>query len=796
MIGKVLKIDRNKTGRKYGVISGNDGQSYYYSILSQKVEEIQINDQVEFEVVIQPDKKMNSVKNLRILCNADKDNGPIVFYTKGYYKDIDKDRTKKEHLKNGSGEYEVLEKLSKLLYISHINHYDMGKNVIFPYCLIGATTALQRFIRGQYEFLLVFSHFDKGDWQQNTLKVVYEIRHRKEIIERKPLVNFYILVSNAKTLKQEIDKMKGGTSEAIIPFTFDEILKCDGKTELKELIISRFEEYIFENNMLGEEHPIEEETLLFGDRGKIADSIVYRASENKNSGIFGLRRSGKSSVLRAVERRLVQNGIKYTVVQARSELETIDSWKSALYDIARKIRISVTGIKQNDGESRKQYDERLHLSSSEEDYQKRPTQSFVEDVKLYTKEESAFVVAIDEIELITYNTASSNVWQDLDAYKGFWGALRDSGVALIICGVNSTINEISSISYKGKKCDNPMYERIHNCAEFSKTYLPAFTDEQTKIMINTLGSYSNLGFDNVYVDINRAFGGQPYAIRQFCAYVFEKVKEHRKPSETYQVSKPTFVALSEEFNNSIKGMQLFDTILQHIQIYSNEYEMLKELALMPEKHRKFTQNDAILIDHLEKYGIIEFDKTTGFVTFNILSLKEYICKNAKKKPEYMSNDERIQYALKCIKNCEEKLKKYILNILTYNKTFDARTKLLQWVTNSYIKVNSKATPKPDIKKCSIKDFFNHKLFIMYFSTLKKIILDMWSICECDFIDNGITKASFDSGMDDLNAGRTDSSHFDPYEPDNSDNWIIDDITLQAFITANNRFEMFFKALGL
>ena len=73
---------------------------------------------------------------------------------------------------------------------------------------------------------------------------------------------------------------------------------------------------------------------------------------------------------------------------------------------------------------------------------------------------------------------------------------------------------------------------------------------------------------------------------------------------------------------------------------------------------------------------------------------------------------------------------------------------------------------------------------------------MWSICECDFIDNGITKASFDSGMDDLNAGRTDSSHFDPYEPDNSDNWIIDDITLQAFITANNRFEMFFKALGL
>ena len=63
--------------------------------------------------------------------------------------------------------------------------------------------------------------------------------------------------------------------------------------------------------------------------------------------------------------------------------------------------------------------------------------------------------------LVGYNTATSPAWQNLDAYKGFWGALRDSGCSLIVCGVNSTINEKSVVEFKGATCDNPMYERIH-----------------------------------------------------------------------------------------------------------------------------------------------------------------------------------------------------------------------------------------------------------------------------------------------------------------------------------------------
>ena len=825
------RIERIKlitySDNEFGFIAGEDGNSYYFDNRSipkgQTTRDFYEDDIVEFDVVVQPERDKNMAANMKLFekpvqtaTKGDEHNistvvevaedaieiaeatqTPIKFYKKGFFRHIDKKKMYAEHLKPDSGEKQVLEKLSKLLYVTHIGHHDVGHGVIYPFCLLGATSLLKQYIRGQYEFLLIFSHFDNESWQQNTVKAAHHIRHRKEIAERRPLVNFYVLVSNAKTLKYEIDKMKGGTSAAIIPFSFEELLACDSTEAMSKIILSRFDEYLFENNMLGQENPIEEDTLLFGDRGKIADSIVQRCAENKCSGIFGLRRSGKSSVLRAVERRLIQNGIKYTKIEARSELETIDSWKTALYDIARKVRIAATGIEQKDGESRSEYNARLKLSCTEEDYMRRPTQCFVEDVKLYTKDESAFVIAIDEVELITYNTATSSMWQDLDSYKGFWSALRDSEIALIICGVNSTINEKSTIVFKGKSCDNPMYERIHNCAGFSKTYLPAFTDEQTGVMINTLGSYSNIGFNNIYVDINRAFGGQPYAIRQFCAYVFDNVKEHRTTGRIYQVSKPTFMALLQKFNNSSKGVQLFNTILQHIQIYSDEYDELKNLALESEKHRIITPDNTTSIDHLEKYGLIEYDRSTHFVTFNIASIREFICKYATKKPEQMTNDERRQYVQDRVKTCEEKLKEYLLNIFTYNKTLNPRNILKGYIASKKITVNLKANPTPNENTCHIRDFFNHKLFIMYFSTLKIIIKDKWSVCEYDFMACGISKENFSTYMDDLNAGRTDADHYDPQNSSSCPNdWEINDTVLQSFISAYNKMETFFAAMGL
>ena len=808
----IKSINSNYKGLEFGIAIDSANNEYYFDDrhLSDgyRMSDFNEGDSIDFSSTLDNGYYRKTLLSVRLIKKAStpinednqRKNNKLAtrYYTPGFYRGLDQSKMCEDHLKDGSGEYDILNILKRILYISHVGHHVMGdKKDSFPFCLIGATSFLKQYIHGQYEFLLVFSHFDNCSWQQNTLRAARFIRKRKEIAERRPLVNFYVLVSNARNLKQEIDKMKGGTEAAIIPFTFEELLSCQNSIRLKNLFVERFGEYLFENNMLGEVNPIEEEQLLFGERGKIADAIVQRSKEGKHSGIFGLRRSGKSSVLRAAMRRFDYEEIKYIVVEARSALEGIGSWKTALFDIAKLIRIKTLDLFQQEGETRSDFQKRLMLHSTEEDYDKRPSQCFVEDVKQYTRNDSVFVIAIDEIELITYNTATSPIWKSLDAYKGFWGALRDTGCSLIVCGVNSTINEKSSIEFNGESCDNPMYERINNCAGFSKTYLPAFTDEQTRIMINTLGGYSNISFNNIYVDINRAFGGQPYIIRQFCAYIFEHIKDLRKPNEVYEVSKPTFAAMITEFNHSNKGEQVFQTILQHIAIYRNEYEMFIKCALSPDKYKTIEREDISAIDHLVKYGLVDYDSSTCFMDISISALKEYICRTHSKDPNDMTNDERRRFVQDKVYICETKLKKYLMNYFTYNGGDSAGVAFMtKCIKEQKIKINQKAKSAPNPAISHLKDFFDHKQYIFYFSSLKTIISNNWSTIGSALNSSGMTKEQFIVYMDDLNAGRTDADHYDPEDKSFPDNWDIDNETMKKFIMAFKSFESVFDALNV
>ncbi|RPF47328.1 hypothetical protein EDD70_0098 [Hydrogenoanaerobacterium saccharovorans] len=803
MKGQILSIEKNFCG----YILGDDKNKYYFDcrFLNKytSFQDLSVNECVEFTPTPSKGWNYGTATNIKLLLPELATYKDVIqFYTPGFARHIDTNRELifSQFLKVGSKEDVILEKLSKILYITKIGHHIIDQSSIYQFCLIGATEIFKQYIRGQYEFLLIFSHFNERNWQQKSLIVEREIRKRREIYDRRPLVNFYIMVSNANNLKEEIDKIKGSTTAAVIPFSFEEIIDCKSDNDLIDIFLTRFHEYLYENDMLGETNAIDDDNLLFGDRGKIADSIVARCQQKNNSGIFGLRRSGKTSVLNAVLRRLERDNIKYIKIESRSELESLDSWNTALYYIAQKVRQATLGIDQAKSENRDDFKSRLQLNSTEKDYEKRASQFFVEDIKIYCKNCSTLVIAIDEIELITYNTAKFELWKNVETYCGFWGALRDSGCPIIVSGVNSTINEINTINYNGKTGDNPMYGRITNCADSIKTYLPAFSDEQTKVMINTLGSYSNIAFTDVYAIINRAFGGQPYAVRQFCSYVFNKIKKYRIHGKLYEVSRATVDHLLIQFNNSAEGNRLCEIILQHLTIFNDEYNVLKKIALSPEIYQKFEYNDISKIDHLEKYGLIEYDRTTFYVTFNIESIRDYIKKYDEKDPLDMSNDERRIYVQNKVVECEIKLKTYIRNYFTLTGQTSAGRKMFQgYLSNQKVKIdiNKKANPCPDPKTCTFGDFFDHKLFILYFSSIKTIINDKWSLLGNSFTSIEISRNKFCSCMDDLNAGRNDADHYDAEDTTKYPNgWNIDDSTILAFSVAYNTFKKFFDSNSL
>lgn len=792
MIGKVASVieRQDNCGKtyKFGFITGEDAKDYYFDAfcLDSQYNSMDIFAEgcgVEFDPIVVPEKSNDKALNVHIFNvveplagnTIENSDGEIRFYRPGmigHIKDA-KNNIYRRCLKRGSGEDLIIDSLSQLFYVTKVDRASMDGHVYYPYCLLGATGLLKRFVRGQREFLLVFSHFDTGDWQAKTLKIEMEIRKRKQIIERNLLPNFYLLVSNATNFKEEIDSIKGEPRAAIIPFSFREILDCkNDKRKLEKLILDRFQEYHFENNLLAENKAIEDDNLLFGDRGLIADTIVERCRKKEHSGIFGLRRSGKTSVLNAVLRRLARDDIKFVKIESRSELEYTSTWQIVLYDIAQKIKETIPYASSIVGESKDRYRENA-------------PRCFVSDVKKYCANENHFVVAIDEIELITYNTASATVWQTLEAYSGFWSALRDSGCVLLVCGVNSSINEKSIINFDGKSQDNPMYGRIINCAESQKTYLPAFTDEQTKDMINTLGGYSHIAFSNVYSHINRVFGGQPYAIRQFCAFVFENVKDFREHDKNYEVSVATESNLLKQFNASNAGQSLCETILQHIQhYYEEEYATLSRFAHSPQNYNRMDSKEAQSVDHLIKYGLIDYDYQTGYTLFKISPIRDYIRHNIQKDPVTMDNDERRKYVQDFVAHFEVKLKSHIL---TYYRTVGQENKFPSKLRN-YFTPNPALTPPPDRNTATLGELLNHKKFILYFSRLRKVYTDLWTTIGQIFEANGITKNKFNIYMIELNAGRTDADHYSPSELKAPNVWDIDDETMQRFCLSKKKFE--------
>lgn len=187
MKGHINNIFTNRNGNKYGYITGDDGNSYYFDsrflLGTTLIENIKINDCVQFINVPPQYGKYNgtaknvmlidittSTKQLDILSKSKNDaeissdieqkqdieessdleisSGPVIgkeiikFFKKGFAHHMDKNLAYRQHFKKGSGEDIVIDKLSQILYISRINHHIIDQSSNYPFCLFGATELL------------------------------------------------------------------------------------------------------------------------------------------------------------------------------------------------------------------------------------------------------------------------------------------------------------------------------------------------------------------------------------------------------------------------------------------------------------------------------------------------------------------------------------------------------------------------------------------------------------------------------------------------------------------------------
>lgn len=572
----------------------------------------------------------------------------------------------------------------------------LEKNSKYDSCsfLINPSPKLRQLFNFNREIMVWISPFKEFDhkgiddmkwsyfrWNNNTTRV-------EEV--------FCILVSKDPEVENKLKtlvKSQEGDS-IIIPFTYKEIFTFGDKSKY---LIDRLKNYLFSRDLFGFNNPISKESYLFG-RNDLILKLVSKHNSSENSGIFGLRKIGKTSILIGVERYLRQQ--KQASIIIDCEALSFNSWNEAVESVIYQLKKKY-GVKDSKLSPRNNYKEKSLV-----------TESFKYDIKqiLSVSKRKNVLIIFDEIEHITFETSSEINWREGTDFIKFWKVIRSSYHSLkgsftyMVAGTNPTCIEKPSIN----NSDNPIF--IQNNPE----YVTKFTVEQTSKMVNTLGGYVGIYFDGIVTaKLTEDFGGHPFLMRKVCSIIHQSFKGERPVTidkNTYQKYKKKFIK-EEGF---IYAEQILD-VLQRF--YPNEYIMMEYLSTGNlEAFHLFANDDPSYTYHLLNYGILSRNDEEYY--FNTDLLKDYLASKNKYKRINLSLEEKQIEINKRRNTAETKLRRVVRNQL---KMFHGETKAKEIVLKKWGSDRRKSKKYNKYKNLSLKDLFDSSKHEIYFDDLREII---------------------------------------------------------------------------
>jgi hypothetical protein len=244
--------------------------------------------------------------------------------------------------------------------------------------------------------------------------------------------------------------------------------------------------------------PVSRAFSFFG-RDPLMGSIIRRLSQGRPVGVFGLRKLGKSSLLKALRGR-----VPFPV--ASVNLQTIG--KPGLDELyARILRYWREWV-------RVQYEMDWKPGALSSDFTSA-TLSLLDNIERTTGK-ARLGLLLDEVELIV--PCPDGTGPDLQRYLSFMRAMRglveeDGRLSLVVASLNPSLNRINT--WKGQQ--NPVFSL------FQEIYLPPLTKEDCTQMVRNIGRQIGLVYEDESVEtIADLSGGHPFLARQFCSLLYKQ----------------------------------------------------------------------------------------------------------------------------------------------------------------------------------------------------------------------------------------------------------------------------------
>lgn len=574
----------------------------------------------------------------------------------------------------------------------------VGFSSEYRYLLMKPTDIYREMFNIDREIIVLFADYKSFEPQTfDAFDVIYS-----KLQERRIDKICVVIISKDADIVDKISRLYKNNQESqiVIPFHYGELR--DVKDEF--FIRNRFKNFFYTRDLFAYEAPLKKELYFFG-RDSLIQQLLNRHLSGENSGLFGLRKTGKTSVIFGLQRALQKTQQASVFIDCQNPAFHKRKWNYALWHVVNELyrqnSLSLKGLPQE----------------SAFDEMNAPT--IFEDALIKAKgiaKRDGFLLIFDEIENITSGVSPSEHWASQLDFVYFWQSVRHAfqknhGLfTFIIVGTNPKAIEEPTICDK----DNPIFSKLP-C-----DYMPSFTVSQTKEMVGTIGTIMGLSFDeSLYGKLTDDLGGHPFLMRHLCS-VINKIAPTERPTLVHKILYEKALTIFNEQHSSYVDM-ILAILRTH---YADEYSMLQYLANNDiATFNDFAKASSLYTNHLLGYGIL--DKHGDEYCFRIESVKHYLQSRSKYQKINLTQEEMLAEI------CERR------NILEPLLRRAIKSQLLASLgkTKAFESLLSCLDPKRRTKATTLnyKDLFDPNRNIIYFSDLARCITSNWNIFQHIFV---------------------------------------------------------------
>lgn len=431
-----------------------------------------------------------------------------------------------------------------------------------------------------------FFLFPYDNIQARAFQAIDQFCHESPLHERVDPSVIFMNAPDANLLEKIRTQQSEYPQSRIVVGLTDQVLKSARRDHWA--VNNAIKHSLFIRNLFNYKLPLQPRQYFYGREQTVA-ALADNIRKSQNGGLFGLRKTGKTSTLLRVSKFIKEEGGSPPIfIDCKKRYIRSLTCDGLIERIVKEID------HQFSTKAHKLFENSNRLDATE----------ILEKAIVAIPRGKKVCLIFDEIEYISPISPTDQHWKRdfVDFWQAIWAIQSETQkISFIICGVNPSVCEISRFEInENVTVQNPMFGIV------DIQYLRGFEREALSRMIAFFGKRMGLRFSDGAIDyVWERFGGHPLLSRLACSFYHEaflSTGADRPVDITVEIERSMEAACETEIASYCEHI-----VSEVREFYPDEFELLSLIARNEIDAFRILASNPASISHISNYGLVDGD---------------------------------------------------------------------------------------------------------------------------------------------------------------------------------------------